>query len=239
MSRPKRKRDDRGAGGALRHHLAQARHLAELPLERRRHRRGHHLRARARIEGLNLDRRIVDLGQGRERQEAKRQNADEQNRDHQETGRDRTIDEDAGGIHRPAPASDRVVIAPGLASAPAGAGVRRCRRLRWRWSAARPALAALGRRGGRRSRLRVAAAEPSALRLAVAMAMMLAVAARRAGRPGLFMPLRGRLRRGARRVVDDLDLRAVAQTVDAVDHHLVAGLEARGDHGVACRRSAR
>ena len=49
--------DDRGAGGALRHHLAQARHLAELPLERRRHRRSHHLRARAWIKGLDLDRR--------------------------------------------------------------------------------------------------------------------------------------------------------------------------------------
>ena len=92
--------DDRGAGGACRHHLAQARHLAELPFERRRYRRSHHLRARAWIEGLDLDRRIIDLGQGRERQESKRHDADEQNRDHQETGRDRTIDEDAGRVHR-------------------------------------------------------------------------------------------------------------------------------------------
>ena len=129
--------DDRRPGGALRHHLAQARHLAELPLERRRHRRSHHLRARARIEGLNLDRRIVDLGQGRERQEAKRQDADEQNRDHQETGRDRTIDEDAGGVHHPAPGGGGgVVISPGpepARRAPGSAGSG------WRWTAARSA----------------------------------------------------------------------------------------------------
>ena len=128
---PESKSDDRGAGRALRHHLTQARHLAELPLERRRHRRGHHLRARAGIEGLDLDRRIVDLGQGRERQEAEGDDADEQDRDHQETGRDRPIDEDAGRIHRPAPKRSRphcagpCVVAPpaaGAAFAPALAG---------------------------------------------------------------------------------------------------------------------
>ena len=63
-------RDDRRARRALRHHLRQARHLAELALQRRGDRRGHHLRARAGIEGLHLDGRIVDLGQRRQRQEA-------------------------------------------------------------------------------------------------------------------------------------------------------------------------
>ncbi len=63
-------RDDRGAGGTRRGHLIEARHLPELPLERRGDRRGHHLRAGAGIEGLHLDGRIIDLGQRRQRQEA-------------------------------------------------------------------------------------------------------------------------------------------------------------------------
>ena len=40
-------------------------HLAELPLERRRDRRRHHVGARARIERDDLDRRVVDLRQRR------------------------------------------------------------------------------------------------------------------------------------------------------------------------------
>ena len=212
---PEPKRDDRRAGRALRHHLAQARHLAELPLERRRHRRGHHLRARAGIEGLDLDRRIIDLGQGRERQEAEGHDADEHDRDHQETGRDRTIDENAGRVHRPAPKRPSL-IAP------------RLRRLRRRRAAAGGALVGRSRGAGRGR----------------------AVARRRTGRGDapmmLAAPLAGRpplARRPAppppaapaprvAGAVDDLDRRAVAQTVDAVDHHLVAGLEARGDHRV-------
>ena len=43
-------RDHRRAAGARRRHLLEARHLAELALERRGDRRGHHVRARARIE---------------------------------------------------------------------------------------------------------------------------------------------------------------------------------------------
>ena len=148
--------DDRGAGGARRHHLAETRHLAELPLERRRHRRSHHLRARAWIEGLDLNRRIVDLGQGRERQEAKGHDSDEQNRDHQKTGRDRPIDKDAGRVHRsvlkahelialnPAPARRRE---PRSVSTRPASGRRMARRPGWSgWRAparsktARPAL---------------------------------------------------------------------------------------------------
>ena len=64
--------DDRGAGRACRGHLVQARHLAELALQRRGDRRRHHFRAGAGIEGLHLDGRIVDLGQGRQRQEGDR-----------------------------------------------------------------------------------------------------------------------------------------------------------------------
>src|SRR5208282_1494194 len=71
-------------------------------------------------------------------------------------------------------------------------------------------------------------------RLVLAMPMMLAGAAGRSGlrsAAALLEPLAGcGLRPRARRSVDDLDLRAVAQTVDAVDHHLVARLEAGGDH---------
>ena len=62
-------RDDRGAGRARRRHLVEAGHLAELPLQGSGHRRRHHFRARARIERLYLDGRIIDLRQGRERQE--------------------------------------------------------------------------------------------------------------------------------------------------------------------------
>ena len=46
----------------------RARHLPELPLERRRHRRGHDLRAGAREKGLNLNGRIIHIRQRRERQ---------------------------------------------------------------------------------------------------------------------------------------------------------------------------
>ena len=68
-------RDHRGAAGARRRHLVQPRHLAELALERRRDRRGHHVGTRARIERHDLDRRIVDLRQRRERQHAVRDDA--------------------------------------------------------------------------------------------------------------------------------------------------------------------
>ena len=232
--------DDRRAGGALRHHLAQARHLAELPLERRRHRRSHHLRARAWIKGLDLDRRIVDLGQGRERQEAKGHDADEHDRDHQKTGRDRTIDEDAGRVHRPASkrrtrhcaapwagAPDPLGAAPWLA--PDGAAPWVGRRASGRLEQPRPRwpgqCVGRGRRTGRSAGRLI-----SRPRLVVTPPMMLP------GALGGPSPSEPRSRAGAGlpapcgRMVHDLDLRAVAQPVDAVDHHLVACREARGDH---------
>ena len=59
-------RDDGGSGRTRRGHLVEARHLAELALERRRHRGGHDFGTGAGKEGLHLDRRIIDLGQRRQ-----------------------------------------------------------------------------------------------------------------------------------------------------------------------------
>ena len=94
-------RDDRAAEGAGRGHLVQARHLAELALERRGDRRRHHVRARARIERQHLDGRVVDLRQRRDRQLAVGDDAGQQDRRHQQRGRDRPQDERARRIHGP------------------------------------------------------------------------------------------------------------------------------------------
>ncbi len=56
-------RDDRAAKRARRRHLVQAGDLAELALERRRHRRRHHVRAGARIKRQHLNCRVIDLRQ--------------------------------------------------------------------------------------------------------------------------------------------------------------------------------
>ena len=93
-------RDDRGAGRARRRHLVEAGHLAELPLQGSGHRRRHHFRAGARIEGLHLDRRIVDLRQGRERQERVGDDAGQQDRHHEQRRGDRTQNEGLGDVHR-------------------------------------------------------------------------------------------------------------------------------------------
>ncbi len=85
--------DDRGAARADGGHALEVGHLAELPLQRRGHRCGHHFGAGARIEGLHLDGRVVDLGQGRQRQELERHQAAQQDRRHQQRGRHRTDDE--------------------------------------------------------------------------------------------------------------------------------------------------
>ena len=98
--------DHRCAGGAFRRHLIEARHLTELHLERCRDRRGHDLRTGARIEGLHLDRRIIDFRQGGKRQKAVSDDADEQDRRHQQGRCDRTKDEDTRGTQR-IPASGR------------------------------------------------------------------------------------------------------------------------------------
>ena len=93
-------RDDRGAGRARRRHLVEAGHLAELPLQGSGHRRRHHFRARARIERLYLDGRIIDLRQGRERQEGVGDDAGQQDRRHEQRRGDRTQNKELGDVHR-------------------------------------------------------------------------------------------------------------------------------------------
>ena len=122
-SSPNCKRHDRDAGGAGRAHPHQPGHLAELALERGGDGLAHHLRARARIDRLHLDRRVVDLRQRRQRQEAKADEPAEHDRDHQQRRRHRPQDE------RPRRAHHRF---PWPAGAPPGRvtvrGYRRCRR---------------------------------------------------------------------------------------------------------------
>ena len=91
--------DHRRAGGAGREHLVQAGHLPELHFQRRGDRGGHHLRTGAGIEGLHLDGRVIDLGQGGDRQEAVGDDADQQDRGHQQRGRHGPQDEQGGGAH--------------------------------------------------------------------------------------------------------------------------------------------
>ena len=57
--------DHRHSARARRRHLAQSRNLAELPLERRRHRRRDHIRTRPRIKRQHLHRRIIHFGKSR------------------------------------------------------------------------------------------------------------------------------------------------------------------------------
>ena len=87
-------RDHRRAAGARRGHLIEARQLAELAFERRRDGAGHDLRARARIEGEDPDRRIVDLRQA-DTGSRRYDQAREQQRRHQERRGDRPLDERA------------------------------------------------------------------------------------------------------------------------------------------------
>ncbi len=53
--------DNRAAKRTRRRHLVQAGNLAELALQRRRHRRSHHVRAGTRIKRLYLNRGVIDL----------------------------------------------------------------------------------------------------------------------------------------------------------------------------------
>jgi hypothetical protein len=91
-------RDERRPEGAGGGHLPESRQLAELTLERRRHRRDHHVGARARVEGQDLDRRVVDLRQGRDGKQQVRDHAGEEHRGRQERGGDGPEDEDPGGV---------------------------------------------------------------------------------------------------------------------------------------------
>jgi hypothetical protein len=80
---------NRGAGRGDRRHFLQARHVAELTLERRRDRGRHHIGAGAGIEGLHLDGGIIHLRQGRQRQEMIPRHAHQQDRDHEQRRRHR------------------------------------------------------------------------------------------------------------------------------------------------------
>ena len=92
-------RDHRAPEGARREHLLETRHLAELLLERRRHRRRHDVGPGARVEGEHLDRRIVDLRQRRDRQLVVGDGAGQHDRRHEQRGGDRPQDEEPRRVH--------------------------------------------------------------------------------------------------------------------------------------------
>ncbi len=136
-------RDRRRAEGALRRHLRDPRDPPELPLERRRDRRGHRLGARAGQVRRNRDRRELHLGERRHREEEVRDAARERERDGQEARADRPADERSREAHRP-PA--------GAGSARALRAARAPRLPRRRLSSARPRF--FTSRAARRSKAR-------------------------------------------------------------------------------------
>ncbi len=86
-------RDRRIAQRRHRGHLRQAGNLAELPLQRLRHRGGDDLRAGAGKLGRDLQRREVDLRQRRHRQAREAGDAEDQQPRHQQRGADGVADE--------------------------------------------------------------------------------------------------------------------------------------------------
>ena len=92
--------DDRGAAGTGGAHPVELAHLAELHLERRGDRGGHHVRAGSRIGRGHLDGRVVHLRQSRQRQELEGDEARQQQGEHQQRGRHRPFDEGPGRTHR-------------------------------------------------------------------------------------------------------------------------------------------
>ena len=76
--------------------------LPELPLQRGRDGGGHDVRARARIERHDLDRRVVHLRQGRDGKLLETDRSRDQEARHQQRRRDRPQDEGAGRAHGPA-----------------------------------------------------------------------------------------------------------------------------------------
>ena len=85
--------DQRRAERAGRGHLLQARHLAELPLERRGHRRDDDAGSGARIESEHLNGGVVHLGEGGDRQLPIGHQAGEHDARHQERSGDRPENE--------------------------------------------------------------------------------------------------------------------------------------------------
>ena len=96
---PELQRDDGGPGGARRRHLGQSRHLAQLALQGRRHRRHHHFRACAWEKGLHLDGRVIDVRERRQGEEGVGGAAADQKDRHQEPGGHWTKDERPRGIY--------------------------------------------------------------------------------------------------------------------------------------------
>ena len=94
-------RDHRARARARGRHLLEAGHLTELPLEGRCHRGGHDVRAGPGIEGLHLDGRVVDLGQGGDGEEAIGDGAGQDDGQGQEGGGDRPQDERPRQVHAP------------------------------------------------------------------------------------------------------------------------------------------
>ena len=82
-------RDHAAGGRAGRRHLLEPGHLAELALERGGDRGGHDVGARPGVEGLYLHGRVVDLGQGGDREQPVGDEAGQDDRDGEEGGGDR------------------------------------------------------------------------------------------------------------------------------------------------------
>ena len=81
-------------GGAARGHRIQARDAGELPLEHRRHGRGHGVRVRAGKAGADVDGGIVDGRQVAHRHRPVADDAEQSDPRHQQAGGDGTPDED-------------------------------------------------------------------------------------------------------------------------------------------------
>jgi hypothetical protein len=93
--------DRSAAEGARRGHLRHAGNLRELPLEGRRDRGRHRLRAGAGELRGDLDGREIDLGQRRHRQQRIGGGADQQDARHHQRGGDRARDEGGRDVHDP------------------------------------------------------------------------------------------------------------------------------------------
>ena len=85
--------DDRNSAGAGRSHLAQALHLAELAFQGRSDGGRYDIRAGAGIEGDHLDRRVVNLRQGRNGQLEISDQPSQENCGHQQRGSNRPQNE--------------------------------------------------------------------------------------------------------------------------------------------------
>src|SRR6185312_13359968 len=105
-------RHKRAAERADGRHLRKAGHLPELLFERRGHGRRHYLRTRARVESLNLNGRVVDLRQRRNRQLRERNHTGQNDPGHHQRCGHGPFNKDAGRAHCPPPAPRRPLPLP-------------------------------------------------------------------------------------------------------------------------------